>query len=1157
MTPVSGAWRNPTFSMIKNRQRILISIALAGLFTAGASHAAQVVAPGIGDIFLGVRASDGQGSGTSYIVNIGNDATFRNAAAGVTISAGSYGADLEAIFGPNWHTRSDLFWGIFGTRNQANPVTYGSRQQSPVGTSSAGFAPQNLAARSSTNSQLVSVITAYASLQATANNPKAAEQTNGPASSSYSFQVATAGTTDFGSLSNWTTIEGNFGGGAAQTALDLFRYSGNTITGGNFVDLLGAFTINSAGALSFRAAERVQVVNASVTVNEDAGSAQITLKRFGLDLATPISATIAVTNGTAVAGTDFTLPSSLTVEFPANIDEVTVPISVINRTGFYGTRNFFVTLQSATGGYGINSPSTAIVTINDVTPDPGALAFTAASFAANVANSSVQITLTRTQAQAGAGSVAVDVSVTGGSLVNGTNYTFSSPTTVNFTGDATSASTTINLTTTVGGTITLALGNPTNFARLGTQSTATVNVAGIAGTLAFGSASYSFPESAGTVSIPVVRTVGSQGEVTVQVAATPGSATTPADFTLSANPLTVTLANGVSSVSVPVSLVADTVSKTNESFTLTLSSPGGGASLGAITTTTVRINEFDTKIPTVVLTTPAAGARVTTPSVSLTGTFSDDKGVDRVLVRLNGGPAATAALTGNANLTSGGFSRSLTPVAGPNTVTVQAVDATGNVSTIVSRAFTYVVTISLVVTKTGDGTLSPLLGVNLPGEVTNAEIGRGYTITATPARGRLFAGWTGAGVSTTAAELTTLTFTHQSGLSINANFVNNPFTSDVVGDFNGLIQHPTAASRSLASEGFITVNVTTTGSFSGTLRIDGTSTPLRGALNTSRVARYGATRTETLVIPRPGRSSLVVAFSVDLNPSGPKKLTGTVSQQSRTGTTPLASINADRASYRASSPVPSARQGTFNFVLPSQAQTNGLTAIDFPQGDGFGSVTISAAGLASFKGNLADGTAFTASAFLTNVPSGSDTLPFFAQPYANNGAVAGNVVIDPSQLDTDLSSPSILWFKPVLGGHYYPFGWLEGVTTTLSGAKYTVPTGQSVIPGLPPVNPVSGNATLAFSDGNLDEALIKDGNISTANLVTKVPVTNPTYALSVAPKTGDISGTFEHSDGSRPRYTGKIVQKGSNGGAYGYFLTVAPKKATGDGESGGVSLNHK
>jgi len=236
--------------MKKFRNRLLMYLGLAGLQVPGSLYAATVDAPAAGDLFLGVRASSGQGSGTAYIINIGNDTAFRNATPGTVLSLPNVGADLTSIYGENWHTQARVSWSVFGTRNQTDPVTYGSRQQTTFGSSVAGFAEQNQAARASTNSQLLSVITAYSALPPTANNTKAAAQPDAANSGSYNYQVASGGTTDFGGLSGWTTIEGNFANGAKRAGLDLFRYSGNTTLQTNSVQRLGSFSITSAGALS-------------------------------------------------------------------------------------------------------------------------------------------------------------------------------------------------------------------------------------------------------------------------------------------------------------------------------------------------------------------------------------------------------------------------------------------------------------------------------------------------------------------------------------------------------------------------------------------------------------------------------------------------------------------------------------------------------------------------------------------------------------------------------------------------------------------------------------------------------------------------------------------------------------------------------------------
>lgn len=1138
-----------------------LSLAAAALL-AGPLHAATVTTPAAGDIFLGVRASGGQGSGTSLIVNVGSDSAFRTATAGTTLPLGNVSADLVATYGAGWATRSDLNWGFFGSRNQANPVVYASRAQSPFGSSAAAYPALTVDSRAATNTQIISVIDAYSSLDASASGPKAALQSNKANASSYNYQVATEGTTDFGSLSRWTTIEGNFALGADNTALDLFRLAGTT---SDTVERLGSFSITSDGALSFLAGpviDLVRVASVATTVQEDAGTVTVIFQRLGDHNGSPISATFGISNGTAQAGVDFTTPASLTVNFAANESNASVVIPVANRTGFHGNRSFTLTLANATGGYVIGSAASTVVTITDVDPDPGALAFTAASFTASVLDSSVLVTLERTGGSAGA--VAADVSVTGGTLANGSAYSFTSPTTVSFADGATSASTTINLSTPVAGTIILGLSNPTGFARVGAQASTTVTVAGAPGTLAFGAVKYSFNESTGTVNIPVVRTAGLQGQVTVKVNSHSGTAQSPSDFQ-AVTDYTATLNEGVSSVNVPVTLFNTQTGETNETFTLTLTDATGGASLGAITTTTVRILELDSKIPTVVLTTPAANARILAtagPTVAVTGTAGDDKGLDRVEIQLNGGSWTAATLTPNATATTATFSRTVTPVPGSNTLNVRSVDGIGNLSNVVTRTFTYVVLSPLTVNiDAASPASSGTLPAPFPGTDANREVGKTYTLVAKPAKNFVFDHWSGTGISGPLAELPSLTFVHSANLVLTAKFVANPFATGVIGDFNGLVTATGAVTPSQSSNGFINVKVTGTGSFTGTLKIDGLSLPLAGAFNNSGIARFGATRSSTLLVPRPSKPSYVLALNLDLDATvnGTNKITGTLGEQDRTTVKPLSVVNADRARYTATDKAPAASQGSYNVIIPAQPQVGSvLTTSDYPQGDGIGTITVTPAGVATLAGTLADGTVVTANAPLSKTA----TVPLFAQLYtAKGGSFGGEIKLDAGQANSDLAvtaGTDFHWFRPYQAGQYYPFGWLEGVTTGFIGAKYAAPVNASAVPGVQPVADVTlANATLVLADGKLGASITKDVNISTKDVVTKIPPTDPSFTLTVTPKTGDVSGTFVHSDGTKPAFKAKIVQKGTSAGAYGFFLTTAPKTVDGTGESGGVSLNHK
>jgi len=107
----------------------------------------------------------------------------------------------------------------------------------------------------------------------------------------------------------------------------------------------------------------------------------------------------------------------------------------------------------------------------------------------------------------------------------------------------------------------------------------------------------------------------------------------------------------------------------------------GNVSLSA--SRTVTYNPSDTTLPTVAFTSPASnGTTVTTSSLTVSGTASDNIGVASVSVRLNGGIWNTA--TGTTS-----WSRLVTLAAGSNTIEAQSRDAVGNISTISSRTVTY------------------------------------------------------------------------------------------------------------------------------------------------------------------------------------------------------------------------------------------------------------------------------------------------------------------------------------------------------------------------------------------------------------------------------------------------------------------------------------
>ena len=212
--------------------------------------AAPVPDPVAGDLYVGFRVSGGIGGSTSYIVKLGLDTSFPTTpGTSFTLSLGNLGLDLTQTFGPDWDTREDLFWGIFGERpNGGNPIVYGSRERLNPDEPSVAWPALDLNGRNNIDSQINSVLSGiggYRGSEATANSLVGTFQTNSGQASSYFFQVATPGTTDFGSLSQWGSIEGSFGDGADGTVLDLYRIAGSGVT------QRGSFSIDDQGLITY------------------------------------------------------------------------------------------------------------------------------------------------------------------------------------------------------------------------------------------------------------------------------------------------------------------------------------------------------------------------------------------------------------------------------------------------------------------------------------------------------------------------------------------------------------------------------------------------------------------------------------------------------------------------------------------------------------------------------------------------------------------------------------------------------------------------------------------------------------------------------------------------------------------------------------------
>ena len=113
------------------------------------------------------------------------------------------------------------------------------------------------------------------------------------------------------------------------------------------------------------------------------------------------------------------------------------------------------------------------------------------------------------------------------------------------------------------------------------------------GTISLSASSYSVNEASGSVAITAVRTGGSSGAVGVSYATSDGTAVAGSDYVTSIGNLS--WADGdASSKTFGVPIVNDTVAEGNETFTVLLRNPTGGATLGSPSSATVTILDGST-----------------------------------------------------------------------------------------------------------------------------------------------------------------------------------------------------------------------------------------------------------------------------------------------------------------------------------------------------------------------------------------------------------------------------------------------------------------------------------------------------------------------------------------------------------------------------------
>ena len=499
-------------------------------------------------------------------------------------------------------------------------------------------------------------------------------------------------------------------------------------------------------------------------------------------------------------------------------------------------------------------------------------------------------------------------------------------------------------------------------------------------------------------------------------------------------------------------------------------------------------NFRDASAPAVAILSPAAESKFTTSAITVEGTASDNTGVARVEVQLNGGSFQAAS-----GITEWQAALNLAP--GTNVLIARSLDLDGNSSATVERRFIYAPTAPLLLAVNGNGSIVP----DLSGQ--SLELGATYVITAAPDAGNVFTSWSGS----TIASNGTLTFTMQPGLVFVANFTIGP-TNVVIppptstnllplakGTFYGLF-HEEGGARP-HSAGSLILSATDKGRFTATIEVAGRTLPFTGQFSDEGRATNTVTRT--------GTNALQVTLRVNLT-NGADRVVGEVSNGDW-----ISEILAEKNIFHArTNPAPFA--GRYTILIPGATETDVC-----PTGDGYGTVVVAASGLVTVTATLADGTKISEKVGVGR----SGYWPLYTPLYSGQGCLISWLRL--IERNSDDITGLMNWFKPAVPrAKLYPDGF--ALETTALGSSYTPPVTRT--------NRVLNfeSGFVEFSGGNLPFSFANDVQLTSANKVLNLGSNKLTLTISTS--SGLFSGTTVNPATKKiVSFRGALLQKGNYG----------------------------
>ena len=332
--------------------------------------------------------------------------------------------------------------------------------------------------------------------------------------------------------------------------------------------------------------------SATNTVLETQPYAIINVVRYNNTQGTA-TVTYATTNGTALAGVDYTA-SSGTLTFNDGVSQAAILVPLLRNTNATGDLQFTVGLANPSSAVQIGTPGVTTVILQDADTR---LSFTTNSSTVfkNAGNAVIAVICSNTNAE----SVSVSYATTNGTAVAGIDYTATTGTLTFSNGVSIQTfSVPISNNSLINGnhTFDVSLSNPTGNGRLGSPTQQTVTILDSNSGLNLSSASYTVSKTSGMAVITVYRMDNTNVVSSVDFVATNGTAVNGLNYYATNGTLVFTNGDTVKTFGVPI--IATTTVQPDLTVLVSLSNPVNGILINpSAATLTIRDNSGSFVIP--------------------------------------------------------------------------------------------------------------------------------------------------------------------------------------------------------------------------------------------------------------------------------------------------------------------------------------------------------------------------------------------------------------------------------------------------------------------------------------------------------------------------------------------------------------------------------